>query len=133
MLSRKDLQMMKDEMATKVAKQSNELVILLQSRDVLQLETVTKNKFIQALLKVKECKHAIKNSVSLGSLGATGGGDSSTGNRGTAKDEDRPRSRSRTRSLQNLSKSISHTIARAKNLLPVEEDKKSSDMVSWIC
>ena len=115
MLSRKDLQMMKDEMATKVAKQSNELVILLQSRDVLQLETVTKNKFIQALLKVKECKHAIKNSVSLGSLGATGGGDSSTGNRGTAKDEDRPRSRSRTRSLQNLSKSISHTIARAKN------------------
>ena len=122
MLPESDLTTMRNEMSDKITKLSNELVSLLQNRDSLHLGTVAKNRFIQAMLRVQESKHAMQNTTTLsGSLGDTG-----TESREQESDDARYRRRSRSRSLQHFSRSI---IARAKNLRTVEEDKATSDMV----
>ena len=118
MLTANELVMMRDEMATKVTKQSDELITLLQKRDVLLLEADAKNKFIVAFLRVQGSKHALQQS------GGGGGGISTVGG-----DEGRPSSRNRSRSMLSLSKSFSQTIAWAKAKRNQEEDKTSSDMV----
>ena len=120
MLTANELVMMRDEMATKVTKQSDELITLLQTRDVLLLETDAKNKFIAAFLRVQGSKHALQQSG-----GGGGGGGISTG----GGDEGRPSSRNRSRSMLSLSKSFSQTIAWAKAKRNQEDDKTSSDMV----
>ena len=119
MLTANELVMMRDEMATKVTKQSDELITLLQKRDVLLLEADAKNKFIAAFLRVQGSKHALQQSG-----GGGGGGISAVGG-----DEGRPSSRNRSRSMLSLSKSFSQTIAWAKAKRNQEEDKTSSDMV----
>ncbi len=124
MLPLNDLTMMNNEMTSKVTKLSNELVSLLQTRDVLQLETVAKNRFIQAMLRVQESKHAMQNT------GGPGGIDSSLEEKGisvpTGGDDTRLKRRSRSMSFHNISRSL---IAKAKSLGTVEEDKTSSEMV----
>ncbi len=128
MLPMSDLTMMRNEMSGKITKLSNELVSLLQSRDLLHLETVTKNRFIQAMLRVQESKHAMQNTAILtGSIGPLG--ESSTEEReqqSSSGDDAWYKLRSRSRSLQNISRNI---IAKAKNLRSIEEDKATSDMV----
>ena len=69
MLSMDELIQMRDEMSTKVNNQSDELISLLQTRDTLIRETDTKNKFIVALLRVQDRKHASIN----GSIATSGG------------------------------------------------------------
>lgn len=68
MLLMEELIQMRDEMLAKVNKQSEELISLLQSRDILIRETDTKNKFIAALLRVQDQKHASLN----GSISTSG-------------------------------------------------------------
>lgn len=123
MLSVTDLTMMKNEMAGKVSKLSNDLVSLLQQRDTLHLDTITKNRFIQAMLKVQESKHAMQNTNVL-STGLPVEGESVAD--GSNGDESRYKRRPRSRSFQNLSRSF---LARAKNFRTIEEDKTSSDVV----
>lgn len=131
-----DLLTMKNEMSGKITKLSNELVSLLQNRDMLLLETVTKNRFIQAMLKVQESKMAVQQNNDL----LTNSSDMSTevmrdegghppsanGGVSTGGNEVRQKRRSRSRSLQHISRSI---LARAKNLRTVEDDKSSNEMV----
>lgn len=53
--------MMRDELAAKVKKLSNDLVTALQIRDMVLVESDTKNKFIAALLRVKDRRHSLRN------------------------------------------------------------------------
>ena len=53
--------MMRDELAAKVKKLSNDLITALQIRDTVLLESDTKNKFIAALLRVKGRRHTLRN------------------------------------------------------------------------
>ena len=145
MLPEVDLTMMRDDMASKVNKQSELLVTLLQQRDVLCRETDIKNKFIAALLAVQNQKHALLNNISLASSVNTTGNGAIGGNvfekRVPSDDklklkppEERPRSRSRSRSFsQSLSKSITQSFAWAKSK-KLSSDEKPNDMVrTFVC
>lgn len=60
MLTETDLAMMRDELVSKVQKLSNELITALQIRDMVVVESDTKNKFIAALLKVQNRRHTLQ-------------------------------------------------------------------------
>lgn len=131
MLPEEDLTLMRDEMSTKVNKQSDILVTLLQQRDVLCRETDVKNKFIAALLKVQDQKHALINNVSsaLPTSTAAGNDKKTTSDDKSKSDPQRPRSRTRSLS-QTLSKSISLSLAWAKTKKMTSSEDKSNDMVT---
>ena len=102
MLTMADLGMMRDEINSKIHRVSSEMVTALQRRDVLLLEVSTKNKFIAALLKVKDRKHAMETGMSYSA----------------------ERTRGRSRSSVNLSWSkLMHRTT--------SQEAKTSDLVGW--
>jgi hypothetical protein len=125
MLSLEDLTLMRDEMASKVAKHSDSLITSLQQRDVLVRETDTKNKFIAALLRVQDRKHAsVTSSLSSASVEERASDE--------RLDEDK-RSRSHSRRLSQsfshtLSKGLSQSLAWAKSKRSSNNDRPNNDM-----
>lgn len=107
MLTIDELVMMRDEMAFKVTKQSDDLICSLQKRDTFLIETNTKNKFIAALLKVQGRKHALQQSTTANSQ-LTASGNLEKG----PQEETRPRSRQRSLS-QSFSKGLSRGITQS--------------------
>lgn len=104
MLYMTELRMMRDEMNSKIHRVSSDMVTALQRRDVILVEVDAKNRFIAALLKVKDRKHAMETGVSA----------------------ERARGRNRSLSL-NVNLSWSKLRHRSSG-----EENKSSDMVGQI-
>ena len=96
--------MMRDELAAKVKKLSNDLITALQIRDVVLVESDTKNKFIAALLRVKDRKHALTKQ------------HHETASSGGLRSWSRPRS-------------LSRSLDWVKRRSSVLEDEKSNDLV----